>query len=31
MAFSGTAHQAHAGHQAEPRKSRSPDLQIRLA
>jgi hypothetical protein len=30
MAFSGIAHQARAGHQAEARGSRSPDLQIRL-
>jgi hypothetical protein len=31
MVFSGMAHQAHAGHQAEPRERRSPDLQIRMA
>jgi hypothetical protein len=31
MAVSGIAHQAHAGHQAEPLERRSPDSQIRLA
>jgi hypothetical protein len=31
MVLSGIAHQARAGHQAEPKKGRSPDLQIRLA